>query len=147
MRSVFLIAALILAACGGSNNVETATTTASLAALDVDDPASLRAHGARQFKKCGACHTLGESERHKVGPNLWAVFGDTAGTRDGFNSSKAMAASDIVWTDETMDAYLADPRGYIPGNRMSFIGLRNPEHRLAVIAYLREQTVADSTAD
>lgn len=96
--------------------------------------------GAVLFKRCRACHTLADGERHKVGPNLWDVFGRTAGTREGFNYSKAMAASDVVWDDETMAAYIEKPNSYMPGNRMSFVGIRNTDDQAALIAYLREET-------
>ena len=102
--------------------------------------------GAILYKRCRACHTLGEGERNKVGPNLWQVFGKTAGTREDFNYSSAMANSGIVWTDETVSAYLENPAEYIPGNRMSFAGLRKEGDRAAVIEYLRANTGAEPVA-
>ncbi|MGB6230251.1 MAG: cytochrome c family protein [Litorimonas sp.] len=142
MRSPFskaallLLAATALAACGGGDvHNETAPVGAELTAME---------RGAILYKRCRACHTLGEGERHKVGPNLWQVMGQTAGAREDFNYSRAMAESDIVWTDETLSAYLERPSAYIPGNRMSYAGLRKPEDRAALIEYLRAETGADA---
>ena len=75
-----------------------------------------------------------------MGPELTGVFGRTAGTMDGFNYSPAMANSGIVWDAETLDAYLANPRTNIPGNRMSFAGIRDEAQRAAVIEWLEYVT-------
>ena len=128
-RILFPILTILLASCGETSDP----------ALDLSDM-SLTERGAVVFKKCQTCHTLGEFERHKVGPNLWAMFGEEAGHREDFNYSKAMQASGVVWTDETVDAYLEKPSAFMPGNRMTFVGLKKPEDREAVIAYLHERT-------
>lgn len=96
--------------------------------------------GAKVYKKCRTCHTLDEGGRHKVGPNLWAIYGQTAGTKEGFAYSKAMKESGIVWDEATMDGYLENPTKYMPGNRMSFIGLRKKEDRDNLQAYLKDVT-------
>jgi cytochrome c len=98
------------------------------------DPAA----GERVFRQCQACHVL-DAEQNRVGPHLVGVFGREAGGVDGFNYSPAMANSGVVWDEETIAAYLADPRGYISGNRMAFPGLRNPEQIADVIAYMKSK--------
>lgn len=103
--------------------------------------------GAILYKRCRACHTLEQDGRHKVGPNLWNVYGRTAGTREGFNYSKAMAASGIVWTDETLSGYIENPARYMAGNRMSFVGLRKEEDRAALLEYLRAETGGQAETD
>lgn len=91
--------------------------------------------GARVYNQCKACHSL-DAGVNRVGPSLAGIGGRAAGTAEGFRFSDAMKDSGIVWTEETLDAYLADPRGNIPGNRMAFRGIRNEEQREAVIEYL-----------
>ncbi len=103
--------------------------------------------GAILWKRCRACHTLEADARHKVGPNLWGVFGQPAGAREDFNYSRAMRAADIVWDDATMNAYLEKPAAYIPGNRMTYAGLRKLEDRAAVIEYLKAQTGASEDTE
>ena len=97
------------------------------------------AKGEKVYKKCKACHSL-EAGKRKVGPSLNGIFGRTAGTLDGFKYSKAMVESGIVWDAETISAYMADPKGYIPKNRMAFPGLKKEADRANLIAYLKEAT-------
>ncbi len=97
------------------------------------------AKGEKVYKKCKACHAL-EAGKKKVGPSLHGVFGRKAGTVEGFKYSKAMVDSGIVWDAETISAYMADPKGYIPKNRMAFPGLKKEADRADLIAYLKEAT-------
>ena len=97
------------------------------------------AKGEKVYRKCKACHSL-EAGKKKVGPSLHGVFGRTAGTLEGFKYSKAMKESGIVWDGETISAYMADPKGYIPKNRMAFPGLKKEADRADLIAYLKEAT-------
>jgi cytochrome c len=96
--------------------------------------------GEKVFKKCAACHAVGEGAKHKVGPELNDLIGRTAGAVDGFKYSKAMVeagAAGVVWSDETLHGYLEKPKDYIKGNRMSFAGLKKEDERADVIAYLK----------
>ncbi len=95
------------------------------------------AKGEKVYKKCKACHAL-EAGKKKVGPSLAGIFGRKAGTVEGFKYSKAMVDSGIVWDAETISAYMADPKGYIPKNRMAFPGLKKEADRANLIAYLKE---------
>lgn len=98
-------------------------------------------NGAKIFKRCAACHTYNEGGANKVGPNLWGVFGSTAGQRDiGYKYSKAMKESGIVWTDDTMSSYLENPKGVVPKTRMAFPGMKKEDDREDVIAYLKSVT-------
>ena len=97
--------------------------------------------GAPVFKKCQACHQVGEEAKNRVGPQLNDVFGRTAGGLAGTKYSKSMirAGDDgLVWSAETLDDFLENPKSLVAKTRMSFRGLRDPEDRANLIAYLRE---------
>ena len=92
--------------------------------------------GKKVFNKCKICHTL-EAGVNKVGTSLAGVIGRPAGTVEGFKYSEAMAGSGLTWDAATIDQYLADPKGFVPGNKMAFVGLKKEEERANVIAYLQ----------
>ncbi|MDG2268841.1 MAG: cytochrome c family protein [Alphaproteobacteria bacterium] len=99
------------------------------------------AAGKKVFKRCVACHTVEKDGRNKVGPNLWGIFGSTAGKRNvGYKYSPALLESVIVWDDANMSAYLENPRKAIPKTRMAFPGLKKAKQREDVIAYLKSVT-------
>lgn len=129
----------ILLACGGEKAAEPAALEKTEPQKQVVELTPVQ-RGAKVYAKCRACHTLEEDGRHKVGPNLWAVYGSKAGTKEGFAYSKAMIASDITWDETTMNDYLTRPSSYMPGNKMTFIGLKKQEDRDAVQAYMKEKT-------
>jgi S-disulfanyl-L-cysteine oxidoreductase SoxD len=99
--------------------------------------------GEQVFRRCQACHTVDEGGAHRVGPNLSGIFGQEAGTQQGFSYSPVMAESDVVWTEETISEFLRDPRGFMPGNRMAFPGLRSQDELDDVIAYLKAVTASE----
>ena len=96
-------------------------------------------NGAHVFKKCKACHDAAADGKNKVGPNLFGIVGKAAGQVAGFNYSAAMKDSGKTWDAATLDAYLADPKGFIPGNKMVFVGLKDEADRKDLIAYLSAQ--------
>ncbi len=95
--------------------------------------------GERIFKKCAVCHVL-EGNKKKIGPSLAGLFGREAGTVAGFKYSRAMKNSDIVWTAEVLGEYLVNPRKYVRGTKMAFVGLKKAQDREDVIAFLLEAT-------
>ncbi|MGB7244608.1 MAG: c-type cytochrome [Sulfitobacter sp.] len=125
--------------------VETAATTdeptqeaetVTPAAFD----AELAAAGEKVFKKCKACHQIGEGAENKSGPILNGVVGNPAGAVDGFKYSKPMTAAaegGLVWTQDELAAFLAKPKAYMKGTKMSFAGLKKDEDQQAVIEYLK----------
>ena len=108
-----------------------------LASASVED-------GQKVFKKCGACHTPNKGGANKVGPNLWNIVNSKRGKVDGFSYSKNLPAKEGGWTFESLNAFLAKPRTYIPGTKMAFAGLKKASDRANLIAYLR--SLSDSPA-
>ncbi|MGP1256942.1 MAG: c-type cytochrome [Kiloniellales bacterium] len=98
------------------------------------DPAA----GEALNRACAACHSFEEGGPQKVGPNLWDIVGAPHAHIEDFAYSDALLAmADEPWTYEGLNAFLASPRDYAPGTKMSYAGMRNVEDRAAMIAYLR----------
>ncbi|MDE2133272.1 MAG: cytochrome c family protein [Alphaproteobacteria bacterium] len=99
------------------------------------------ATGEQIFRgNCRLCHTIGANEGNGLGPNLHGLFGRRSGSLKGFPYSQAMRDAGIVWGEKTLDQYLAQPAGVVPGNRMPFAGIKDDGQRHALIAYLEEAT-------
>ncbi len=95
---------------------------------------------------CVACHTLGSGEGHLIGPNLHGIFGRPAASAPGFAYSEALRAAEFVWTPEKLDAWLARPDDFVPGNLMVFAGIYSISDRTDLLAYLLRETTAESSA-
>ena len=93
--------------------------------------------GETVYRQCAACHSFDPADR-RPGPHLQGIFGRTAGAVEGFRYSEAMAASEIVWTGETLSAYLLNPRASLPGTRKP-VGLRRESDIQDVLAFLRQE--------
>jgi cytochrome c len=122
----------------------TAAPAAGAVAIDVVDASGTKlmgdpVHGAAIFKQCVTCHTL-EPGVNKIGPTLHGIIGRPAGSVEGYNYSEANKNSGIVWSEQKMFEYLENPRGVVPGTKMSFAGLKKPQDRADVIAYIQEQS-------
>ena len=97
------------------------------------------AAGEKVFKKCKACHAVGDKAKNKVGPMLNGMVGATAGSVEGYKYSKPMQAKQaegLIWTEAELDAFLTKPKTYLKGTKMSFPGLKKEQQRADVIAYL-----------
>ena len=146
---LLIVMALAIVACGPSTDNGDKPVAAEPTAAGADQPGydldALLAQadtkrGQTLFLQCRACHSLGEGEPHKVGPNLYQLFGKTAGVEPGFAFSEVLVNSGIVWSPESLDPWMARPSEYLPGNKMVFIGIKNAQDRANLIAYLQEAT-------
>ncbi|MEL7487786.1 MAG: c-type cytochrome, partial [Pseudomonadota bacterium] len=129
---------LLLGACGMEN---------------ADDSAA--PDGRALFRRaCAICHLVADPETPAgkiklVGPNLYGVYGAPAGRRADYAYSAAMASSDVVWTDTTLDAFLTKPSDFMKGTRMSYVGESDASNRAAIIGYLKglEKPLTDQSRD
>jgi cytochrome c len=97
--------------------------------------------GEASAKKCAACHTFAKGDKNGVGPNLYGIVGDHKGEGRGFNFSAAMKAKGGTWTDDDLNQFITNPKGFVPGTAMGFAGITKDSERADVIAYLH--TLAD----
>ena len=125
----FAVVAEAAGEAGGAAAVPIATL---LATADI-------AKGEAVFKKCAACHTINQGGANGIGPNLWATMGKPHGHVPGFAYSDALKSVPGNWDWEGMDKWLANPKKYAPGTKMTFAGLGNPEERANLILYLNAQ--------
>jgi cytochrome c len=107
---------------------------------DTLEPPDLE-RGAALWGKCQACHTVDRDARNLVGPRLWGVFGRVAGSVADYRYSPTMKASGVVWTDDTLNSYLAATQDFMPGSKM-YGGLAIPQDRVDLLAWLRAKSGA-----
>jgi cytochrome c len=154
---------LALAACGGAGTSSadaqpseadpTAAASTGGASGEVPDlgglPEAYRSanlnNGRQQWFLCAACHQIADGATHSVGPDLHGVFGDTAASNPSFPLySPALKESGIVWSAETIDSWIENPRTILASTTMIFPGLRKPEDRRDLIAYLWIESGGDA---
>ncbi|WP_374468857.1 cytochrome c family protein [Phenylobacterium sp.] len=166
--SMFAVAAVaaILTACGQSQtgqdaeNSQAASSAQSGAAgqveaapamSDADKQALLAsypapynqadlANGQTKFGLCRSCHTITPGGANMTGPNLHGVFGTKAASKPNYNYSDAIKQANITWDATHLDQWLADPKNYLPGTKMTFAGLKNADDRRDLIAFLMVET-------
>ena len=127
-----------LGVCASIGSDAADTGSELVAPRSLPDSAAAR-RGELLFLQCRACHSLNRDDSHRVGPNLAGLFGSVAGMRQGFVYSEGMAASGLVWTEETLDRFLTRPNDLFPGTKMAFGGMSDAEDRRLLIAYIGAQ--------
>ncbi|TQK10790.1 cytochrome c family protein [Herbaspirillum sp. SJZ107] len=110
---------------------------AFLAVLQGCSRADKPVDGATVFRQCASCHQVGANARGGFGPQLNGLFGRRAGATADFAYSPAMKASGIVWDEQTLARFLANPDKAMPGTKMRFWGIGNEHEMRALLAYLR----------
>ena len=162
MRNALMLSVLgscaLLAGCGQGGGEKSATSTpatpapaaeheptaAERAAVLASLPAPYNTadidNGKAKFAMCRSCHTIVEGGANLTGPNLHGVFGRKAGALDNYKYSEAVKNAGFVWDAEHLDKWLAEPRTFLPGTKMSFAGLKDPKDRIDLIAYLKVET-------
>ena len=122
MKQSFAIALTLAASAGVSH------------AAYAQDPAA----GENVFKKCRACHQVGETAKNAVGPKLNGLIGRPAGAVEGFSYSAANKNSGVTWTEDAFKKYIADPKAFMPGNKMIFAGLKDEKEINDLLAFLKQ---------
>lgn len=135
-------AALALAGCGrqpAASGPAAPSPEAErlLAELPVAYQAADLDNGRLHFNLCRSCHVLAKAGPSAIGPNLYGVFGRQVGRMPGFRYSAALQAQKFGWDAPHLDGWLTSPRGYIPGTRMSFVGIKDAADRRDLIGYLK----------
>jgi len=142
MKTLMAFAALLFLAACSQEASSAADAPAKSASAEPAEIATPEARGRWLFNECAVCHSANEGEANRVGPNLFDIVGREAAQVDGFAYSKAMQDSGVVWTDETLSAFIENPQQFMRGNRMAYVGQRDAEKRADLIAYLKTLTPA-----
>lgn len=160
MGAAALASLATLSACGG-NQTETTPAATETAAPAAETPAATEtpvaaaapaggdvtyasftgdpASGEKVFAACRTCHVFDEGV-NRVGPSLHRVVGRSAGSVPGFAYSDANKNSGVTWTPEVLFEYLEDPKGFMPGTKMAFPGVKDAQKRADLVAYLEQQS-------
>ncbi|MDP5103594.1 MAG: cytochrome c family protein [Erythrobacter sp.] len=153
MGAAALASLATLSACGGAAGDKAAApaaeaTTAAVETPAVETPAAEpaatmefasmttdAAAGEKVFALCRSCHVLDEGV-NRVGPSLYNVVGRPSGSVAGYSYSDANKASGVTWTTDVLFTYLKDPKGFMPGTKMAFPGIKDDQDRANLVAYL-----------
>ena len=152
MRTATILAtsalAMALAACSGGTDKpdesapssSTESTAADASTGPIASPMLEQVAATKppaSFNNCRVCHTFVKGDKDMIGPNLWGVYGQKAAV-GSFNFSPALRESGLTFDEPTLDAWLENPRKLVPGNRMSFPGIRDATRRQEIIDYLKQ---------
>jgi len=156
---ILVLAGLLLAGCaqetgapqsqvaeGAAAPADQMASAAAAAAAEASADAEFMAmfaaadagQGKRHFLLCQSCHTMNAGGANKLGPNLAGVVGSLAGQVQGFGYSEALLGAGVVWDPATLNKWLESPARLVPGTTMVFAGIRDPQQRANLIAYLEQ---------
>ena len=154
MGAAALASLTTLSACGGGagDSAPAAEETAAAPVAEAPAPAEApaaepaatmdfasmttdAAAGEKVFALCRSCHVLDEGV-NRVGPSLYNIVGRASGTVPGFSYSDANKNSGVTWSTDVLFEYLEDPKGFMPGTKMAFPGIKNAQDRANLVAYL-----------
>lgn len=129
------ILVLALAGCGSAKDKGTPdiTVASSSGAAPIEEPS---ARPPVAFAQCASCHSV-KSGQNGIGPSLAGVFGRKTAADPAFVYSDALKNSGLTWDEPTLDRWLTNPMGMVPGTRMTYMGQDDPAKRAATIAYLK----------
>lgn len=144
MLCTTVIALAVLPACSqekqadeqAGSEVSTPAPVPPAATVDYASLTGNAAKGEAIFMQCRSCHVL-DAGVNRIGPSLHQIVGRPAGTVAGYNYSPANKSARVTWDEKTLFAFLAAPQAVIPGTKMAFAGLRQPQDRADLIAYLK----------
>jgi len=149
------LAAVLLASCGADTSPDATKPSSVLTAATLGEQVVLSNseyladsryvaadldRGARQAQVCRACHSLERGGPNMIGPNLFGVFGKQTGARADFAYSGVLTEAGFTWTPRALEAWLAEPARFLPGNRMTFAGVPDEDNRVDLVAYLLKFT-------
>lgn len=95
------------------------------------------ARGKVIYLRCAACHSVKAADGNKVGPHLEGILERKAGSVEGYNYSEQLRETDLVWTEEMLDQFIAEPRSVFTRTSMVFAGIQKEDDRAALMAYLK----------
>jgi cytochrome c len=137
-RGLLAIGAAALVLGGVADGDRVASTVGDLIPAAQAAPAAAAAPPPASFARCAVCHNTAKGAPNKLGPNLYGTYGHKMG-QTSFAFSDAVKKSNLTLDDKTLDKWLENPRALVPGNRMSFPGLKEPTKRKEIIDYLKKQ--------
>lgn len=119
--------------------IELKVFDAAVTSVSAGDRDALITAGEEIYGRCKGCHSFGYN---RVGPDHCGLAGRRAGGMPGYRYSPALKTADIIWTQGTLDEFLLDPRGMVPGTTMAYAGVKDDQDRRALVAYVLYSSVA-----
>ncbi len=142
MTKYFLIfiTGLMAAISGCASETSEKANDNALNKSNVSAQETVKLSGKTIYNQCRACHTIDKGKDAVIGPNLWGIVGSDIAAKSDFTYSAALSAKEGVWDEAALDAFIESPKAFVPGNRMTFAGIKDADKRAALIKYLKQQS-------